>query len=265
MVSYQNNAKKALQEGRLVLCMGLRQARTADIGAMAAACGFDAIYVDMEHCPISHEVTSAICVAAIGQGITPLVRVAGKNPNDISRILDGGAQGIIIPHVNTQEEARAIVSAAMFPPIGHRSVMGASPALGYRSQPLGEINGLLNGDTLVIVMLETPQGIENADAIASVPGIDMLLIGSNDLCTELGIPGQLKHPKIKEAYEITAAACRKHGKFLGIGGIKGDLELQTQLTAMGARFLIAGNDVSYLMSAAKKDATALRNALSDLK
>jgi len=107
-------------------------------------------------------------------------------------------------------------------------------------------------------MLETPEGIANAEAIAAVPGIDMLLIGSNDLCTELGIPGQVKHPKIREAYEVTAAACQKHGKFLGVGGIRGDLELQTQLTQLGARFIIAGNDVNYLMNAARQDAQALR-------
>ena len=258
--SYQNQAKQSLLADQLVLCMGLRQARTADIGPMAASCGFDAIYVDMEHSAISHDTTSAICVAAIGHGITPFVRVPGHLASDMSRVLDGGAQGIIVPHVNTAEQAQAIIAACKFPPIGHRSVMGANPALGYQALPLAENNSRLNHDTLVIVMLETPLGIDNADAIASVEGIDMLLIGSNDLCTEMGIPGQLKHPKIKEAYETTAAACRKHGKFLGVGGIRGDLELQSQLTSLGARFIIAGNDVSYLMSAARQDVQALRKA-----
>jgi 2-keto-3-deoxy-L-rhamnonate aldolase RhmA len=138
--------------------------------------------------------------------------------------------------------------------------MGANPALGYQAIALAENNTRLNHDTVVIVMLETPQGIENADAIAAVEGVDMLLIGSNDLCTEMGIPGQVKHPKIKEAYETTGAACRKHGKFLGVGGIRGDLELQSQLVELGARFIIAGNDVAYLMSAARQDVQALRKA-----
>ena len=86
----------------------------------------------------------------------------------------------------------------------------------------------------------------------------MLLIGSNDLCTELGIPGQLRHPKLREAYEKTAAACKARRKVLGVGGIRGDLELQTDLVKMGARFIIAGSDVTYLMAAAKKDADTLR-------
>ena len=258
--SYKNLAKQALHDQRLVLCMGLRQARTPDIAPMAASCGFDAIYVDMEHSVISHDTTSAICVAALGHGITPLVRVPGHLASDMSRVLDGGAQGVIIPHVNTADQARAIIAACKFPPVGHRSVMGANPALGYQAIPLADNNTRLNDDTLVIVMLETPEGVANAEAIAAVPGIDMLLIGSNDLCTELGIPGQVKHPKIREAYEVTAAACQKHGKFLGVGGIRGDLDLQMQLTQLGARFIIAGNDVNYLMNAARQDAQALRQA-----
>ena len=124
--------------------------------------------------------------------------------------------------------------------------------------PLGETNKTLNSQTLVIVMIETPEGVERADEIAAVEGIDMLLIGSNDLCTELGIPGELKHPKLRAAYEAVAKACKGHGKALGVGGIRGDVELQTQLYRLGARFIIAGNDVAYLAAAAKLDVQTLR-------
>ncbi|MFZ9298315.1 MAG: HpcH/HpaI aldolase family protein [Hylemonella sp.] len=259
---YPNLARQKMARRELVLCLGLRQARTPDIGSIAAASGFDAIYVDMEHSPISHDQTATLCVAALGQGVTPLVRVPGHTPHDISRVLDGGAQGVIVPHVNNVAEAQAVVRAAKFPPAGHRSVMGANPALGYRSFPLKDNNQLLNQDTLVIVMLETPEGIANADAIAAVAGVDMLLIGTNDLCTEMGIPGQIRHPEIVKAYEQVAQACMQHNKWLGIGGIRGDAELQARILAMGACFIIAGNDVSYLMSAAKADAQTLRQISS---
>lgn len=86
----------------------------------------------------------------------------------------------------------------------------------------------------------------------------MLLIGSNDLCTELGIPGQLRHPKLREAFAATASACRVHRKALGVGGIRGDLELLTDLLKMGARFILSGSDVSLLMAAAKHDVESLR-------
>ena len=253
-----NSAKQKLSAGKLVLCMGLRQARSPDIAMIAAECGFDAIYADMQHSPLSLESVSAICVGALGQDVTPLVRPPSHARDGISRALDGGAQGVIVPDVNDAAQARAVVDHGRFPPLGHRSVMGATPALGYRALPLGEINRALNAETLIVVMLETPQGIANADEIAAVPGVDIVLIGSNDLCTGLGIPGQLRHPKLREAYEAAARACRKHGKTLGVGGIRGDLELQRDLVQLGARFIIAGSDVAYLAAAARKDVEALR-------
>ena len=254
-----NLAKQRLSGGKLVLCMGLRQARSVDIAMIAAQAGFDAIYVDMEHSPVSLETVSAICAGCQGLGITALARVPGHGADWISRVLDGGAQGVIVPHVNDGAQAKAIVAAARFPPLGHRSVMGPTPALAYRAAALGEINETLNRDTLLSVMIETPEGVERADEIAAVAGVDMLLIGSNDLCTELGIPGQLRHASLRAAYEATARACKNHGKALGVGGIRGDLELQRDLVQLGARFIIAGSDVSYLAGAARKDVESLRN------
>ena len=253
-----NSAKQKLSAGRLVLCMGLRQARSPDIAMIAAECGFDAVYADMQHSPLSLETVSAICVGALGQGVTPLVRPPSHAGDAISRALDGGAQGVIMPDVNDAAQARAIVAHGRFAPLGRRSVMGPTPALAYRALPLGEINQALNADTLIVAMLETAEGIANADQIAAVPGVDVVLIGSNDLCTGLGIPGQLRHPKLREAYETTAQACKQHGKTLGVGGIRGDLELQRDLVKLGARFIIAGNDVAYLATAARKDVEALR-------
>jgi len=253
-----NRVREKLARDELVLCMGLRQARTADIPMIAAQAGFDSIYVDMEHSPVSLESVSTLCAGALGAGITPIVRPPGHGADWISRVLDGGSQGLLVPHVSSAQEARAIVQAARFPPLGHRSVMGATPALGYKALPLGETNKTLNAETIVIVMIETPQGVDLADEIAAVDGVDMLLIGSNDLCTELGIPGELRHPRLRAAYESVAKACRAQGKALGVGGIRGDIELQRQLLELGARFIIAGNDVAYLSAAARADVQSLR-------
>jgi 2-keto-3-deoxy-L-rhamnonate aldolase RhmA len=256
-----NPAKRRLLDGGLVLCMGLRQARTPDIPMIAAQCGFDAVYVDLEHSPTSLETTSVLCTAALGAGITPLVRVPGHDVDTAARVLDGGALGVIFPQVNTAAQAKAMVAGCRYPPLGRRSVMGPSPALGYRPMPLRDVNSTLNSETLLIAMLETPEGIENADAIAQTE-VDVLLIGSNDLCTELGIPGELRHPKLLEAFHNTAAACKAHGKVLGIGGVRGDLELQSDLFKLGGRFIIAGSDVTYLTAAASADAKRLRDKLS---
>jgi len=254
----RNRAKSKLAAGELTLCMGLRQARSADIAQIAAASGFDSVYVDLEHSPLSLETTSTLCMGALGAGITPLVRVPGHDVHMATRILDGGALGVIFPQVDTAEQARALVAGCRFPPLGQRSVMGAGPSLGYRALPLGEVNATLNADTLLIVMPETAEGIANAEAIAAVPGIDMLLIGANDLSTALGIPGKFRHPRMRDAFAAAATACKKKNKVLGIGGIRNDLDLQTELYRMGGTFIIAGHDASYLQSAAGADAKTLR-------
>jgi 2-keto-3-deoxy-L-rhamnonate aldolase RhmA len=255
---------RKLAAGELVLCMGLRQARSIDIPMIAAQAGFDAVYVDMEHSSVSLETVSTLCAGAFGLGVTPLVRPPGHGAEWISRVLDGGAQGLIVPHVSNATQATAIVAAARFPPLGHRSVMGPTPALAYRTLPLSETNRTLNAETLLIVMIETPEGVERADEIAAVEGVDLLLIGSNDLCTELGIPGELQHPRLRAAYETVARACKAHRKALGVGGIRGDLKLQGELIGLGARFVIAGNDVGYLAAAARKDVEALRQLTKTL-
>ncbi len=256
--SVTNRVAERLARGEVSLCLGTRVSRTVDIAMVAAACGFDAFYIDMEHSTITLETAAQLCGAALGLGITPLVRTPGHQGHVASRLLDAGALGIIYPHVNTRAQAEALVAACKFPPLGHRSVGGSGPAQLYRPTTLAEVNRQGNTLTLCIAMIETPEGVANAEPIAAVPGIDMLLIGSNDLCTELGIPGELHHPELRRAYETVAAACKLHGKHLGIGGIRGDLVLTQSLLQLGALFMIAGMDVSYLMAAARKDADAIR-------
>ena len=255
-----NRMQERLARGEVALCMATRLARTAEIAMIADACGFDALFIDMEHCTITLDAAAQICVAALPVGVTPLVRIAGHNFEDATRLLDAGALGIICPNVSTPAEAQAFVRACRFPPLGERSVGGAGPLQGYRATPLAEVNKQGNAATLCIAMLETPEGIANADAIAAVPGIDVLLIGSNDLCTALGIPGELKHPKLRAAYEATAKACKAHSKHLGVGGIRGDVAHIAELVALGARFVIAASDVQYLMAAARSEVAALRKA-----
>jgi 2-keto-3-deoxy-L-rhamnonate aldolase RhmA len=260
----EKSMKEKLADGELVLCMNLRLARSVDIAMVAKAGGYDALYVDMQHAPYSIETTATICAAALGIGITPLVRVPNHDAQWMSRVLDGGAQGVILPDVNTRAQAEAIVGACRFPPLGKRSVMGLGPALGYRAVPLSELNPKLNAETAVIIMLETAEGIENCEAIAAVDGIDVLLIGSGDLTTDLGIPGQVDHPRLRAAYDQVAAACQTHKKVLGVGGIRHNTKLQGELIRLGARFVIAGTDTNYVLAGAREDTAALRAIKLDL-
>jgi 2-keto-3-deoxy-L-rhamnonate aldolase RhmA len=258
-----NIAKQKLAANELVLCFGVNQLRTPNIAMIAASCGFDALYIDLEHNPTSLETAAAICVAAIGLGITPIARVFLQ---DAARILDCGAQGVMVPHVNTAAEARAIVDACRFAPLGHRSAAGTLPSLGYAALSQPEICRTLNQETLLMAMIETPAAVANAHEIAAVEGIDVLHIGSTDLSTEMGIPGDYQHQRMRQAFETVASAAKAHGKAMGVGGVRQDVQFQTWLLELGVRYLTSGSDTLYILSGGRADVMQIRgvaaNALS---
>jgi len=256
MSIYTNHTKRQLAEGRLAIGMGLRLARSVDIATIAKTCGYDWLFIDMEHNSMDVDTAAQISMAALPVGITPIVRVPGKEHHHASRVLDAGAQGIVVPHVDSVEEAERAVAYCKYPPIGHRSAMGALPQYGYRSVPIGEALGAANSETLVVVMLETPAAIAQADAIAAVPGVDVVLIGTNDLCAEMGIPGQFADARVEAAYRSVTAACRKHGVHPGMGGVY-DPKLMERYIGMGMRFILSGGDLSFLMAGARQRADFL--------
>jgi 2-keto-3-deoxy-L-rhamnonate aldolase RhmA len=253
-----NHAKQRLASGELALGMGLRQARTVDIATIAKTCDFDWLFIDMEHNSMDVDNAAQIAMAALGVGITPIVRVPGHEHYHATRLLDAGAQGIVVPHVDTAQEAERVVSQCRYPPVGHRSVAGAQPQISFRSLPVAETMRLVNDETLVVVMLETPKAVANADAIAAVPGIDVLLVGFNDLCAEMGIPGGFTDEKVETSFAAVVAACRKHGKHPGMGGVY-DQKLMSKFIGMGARFILSGSDVSFMMAGGRDRTGFLRS------
>ena len=112
----------------------------------------------------------------------------------------------------------------------------------------------LNRATIIAVMLETPEAVSRADEIAAVEGVDMVLIGVNDMLASLGLAGQYEHPKVREAYARTIAACRKHGKHVGVGGLATRPKLAAEFVAMGARMISTGTDIQFLLAAATEKA-----------
>ena len=256
--------KSRLARGELCLCMAITQARHADLPLIVGATGFDCFYVDMEHYPFSTETAATLCSAGIGAGVPGLVRIPAHQAHFVSRALDAGAYGVIAPRVDTAEAAREIVRAARFPPLGERGVPGPNPVTRFRPYSADVAIQYMDSVVTVIPMIETPAAIENADAIAAVEGVDVLLVGTNDLALSMGIPGQLRSERIAAAYEKVAAACARHGKTLGIAGIRDDLELAARFIGLGGRFVIAGSDVGYLLSGATADARNFRSiALAD--
>jgi 2-keto-3-deoxy-L-rhamnonate aldolase RhmA len=253
-----NIVKRKLANKELVLCFGVNQLRTPNIAMMAAACGFDALYIDLEHNPTSLETASGICVAALGLGITPIARITSHDPHDATRILDCGAQGVMVPHIQSAAEARAVVEACRFAPMGHRSAAGSLPSFGYAKMSQAEVCRRVNEETLLIGMIETPEAVANADAIAAVEGIDTLHVGASDLSTEMGIPGNYRHERMVAAFETVAAAAMHHGKSMGVGGVREDLEFQSFLLKLGVRYLTSGSDTQYILSGGRADVKKIR-------
>lgn len=252
----ENTMKAKLEAGGLAVSFGVSSMRLVSAAGIARACGFDWLFIDTEHSTIDLDTASQICLGALPTGITPIVRVPSDAGFHASRCLDGGAMGVIVPHVDTPEQSRSIVANCRFPPLGHRSLTAPVPQLGFAAMPAAQAIDILNRNTLVIVMIETPQAVANADAIAAVPGVDGLLVGTNDLAASLGIPGELGHGDIEAAYGAVIAACRRHGRHAGMGGVYAH-ELMTRYIRMGVRFLLGGSDTSFLMAAARERAAFL--------
>jgi 2-keto-3-deoxy-L-rhamnonate aldolase RhmA len=253
-----NHARQKLAQGQLALGMGLRQARTVDIAQIAQACDYDWLFIDMEHNSMSLDTAAQICVAAMGAGISPLIRVPAHDSFHSTRLLDTGAQGIVVPHVDNAEQARRVVDFCRFPPLGHRSIPGSMPQTRFASLPVTETVELVNQETMVVVMIETVEGLRNVDEIAAVSGVDALLVGCTDMAAELGLTGQLGHSRVKEAIDATAAACARHGKTLGVGGVY-DEALMREYVGKGARLILSGSDLAFLMAGARARSSMLRS------
>ncbi|KAF2098810.1 HpcH/HpaI aldolase [Rhizodiscina lignyota] len=244
-----NYFREKMQRGEVASTLSVKMVRTNDIIMMAKSAGFDGVMIDMEHSSFDFETTSQLCIAALGIGITPIVRSPSKNSSYIARILDGGALGVIVPHVKTVQDVKDIVEAAKFTPVGKRSAGGGLPHLQYRSPPAEVANSLCNEATLVIPMIETLEALEAVNEIAAVPGVDALFMGSSDMTAEMGIPGEYDNKKLMDAYERMISACTRNGKFAGVGGLQTRLDLAEKVCGMGAGWISSAMDSALLFGA----------------
>ena len=258
MVSFANPVRDRLAAGDLALGVGMRQSRTVDIAPIMKACDFDWLFLDLEHGSMDLDMAAQISVAALGAGISPLIRVPNGDYSMATRALDNGAMGVVMPHVDSAEEAAEVARQLRYPPRGIRSVFGAIPQFHGVGGTAGERIAAMNDAILTTVMVESPEAIAAVDEIAAVDGVDVVMIGTNDLCTEIGCPGVYDDPRIVEAYQALTAACAKHGKWAGMGGVYDDA-LIAKYVAMGVRFILSGNDLTFMMSGARARSGALRN------
>jgi 2-dehydro-3-deoxyglucarate aldolase/4-hydroxy-2-oxoheptanedioate aldolase len=253
-----NTVRKTLNTGGVAIGTSLFEFNTTGVARIAANAGADFLFYDTEHTGWSVESLRMQMALARGAGIVPFARVPATQYHMIAGVLDVGAMGIMIPMVESQEQARLLVRSAKYPPEGGR---GAAFGVAHDDYEGGDVAAKMkaaNENVLLICLIETVAGIENLDKIAAVDGIDVLWIGHFDLTNSMGIPGQFTNPKFLRAVDTLLEACDRHGKAPGF--MAGDVETGKKLLAQGFRCISYSGDIWLYSQALKSGVTALKEA-----
>ncbi|KAL4898363.1 Pyruvate/Phosphoenolpyruvate kinase-like domain-containing protein [Aspergillus ambiguus] len=247
-----NPFRTRILNGEITPLMSIKFVTGNQIPMMCKMAGIHAVFIDMEHSALDMRTVSELILACNYVGVSPVVRSPSKSHWHISRILDAGASAIVIPHVETVQEVRDIVQHAKFAPLGSRGCTNNQAAFNFQHVPTLVQNEVLNSQTMLIPMIETPAAVKLAEEIFAVEGVDGVLVGSNDLCTDLGIPGKYDSPLYQDAVAKIIDAGRMTGKPIGIGGIGGRLDILEKWFAMGATWSLSGQDASMLQAGMKE-------------
>ena len=249
--------KQMARSGELAAGTFLVEFLTPGIGHILAGAGCDFAFLDMEHSGFSTETVKAALRFLEAGGIPTLVRVPSRDAHDIARIADMGAEGVMVSLVGTREVAQAAVDALKYPPEGKRGVALRVAHDNYRAPPTPAAGlAAANARTTLFLMIETAEGVENAEAIAALDGVDCLWVGHFDLSCSLGVPGQFDHPTFTDAIERVIEGARKHGK--AVGRLVPDVQTGIDLYKQGFDFVCYSGDVWVLQAGVKAGIDAIR-------
>jgi len=254
-----NLTKEKLLKGETAIGCALQVYRSPEIARTFAAAGFDYVFIDLEHGAFDLETAQDMITAANGSNITPIVRVAELAYSLVARLLDSGAQGIILPRVEDPRLLEEALSWMRFPPMGKRGYGVNATMIGYEARGFQEIIEHQNRNTLAVVQFETTTAMDRADELLSVKGTDVAMVGPADLSISLGAPGQFEHPSLISTVEKLMEKCHKHGVVPGI-------QVRTVAAAKfwlgkGMRFVGAGGEHGLLLEKAREAVAVLRPAL----
>ncbi|WP_324734559.1 HpcH/HpaI aldolase family protein [Pseudomonas paeninsulae] len=206
---------------------------------LIAEAGFDFVIIDMEHVLINPQTVENMIRTAESYAITPLVRVADLNPKTLLRLLDGGAQGIVLPMIENPEQLAAAIAACKYHPLGTRSLNAGRPGA-FGKHSLAEYIGQANAQIMVVAMIESAAGVRRAAEIAAVPGLDMILEGAADLSQSLGMPWRIDQPAVQQALLATWQAASAAGvAYCAIPRQPGD---QARWQARGVNSFVLGDE-----------------------
>ncbi len=251
----KNRVKQALKEGQIQLGTSFGQFRCPEISRLLAAAGFHWAFIDTEHGGFSVETVQDVCRVANLAGLCPLARVAELQYSLITRALDCGAQGVIFPRVEEPALLERAVSWTKFPPAGIRGYGLTAMQTDYESASFPEVIGHVNGNTMVVLQIETRRAVEACGELLSVPGLDAVMVGPADLSISLGVPGEFQHPTMVEAMEKVRDACIEHG--VAPGTQTRTLKLAQFWKERGMRFLGCSSETGMLFERARELASQL--------
>ncbi|HRJ08910.1 MAG TPA: aldolase/citrate lyase family protein [Prosthecobacter sp.] len=218
----------------------------AFLPALAAHFQYDGVWVDGEHRAWNPREIETMIGRHHAAGVDCVWRPPTKEKNALYRLLEDGAAGLMIPHVATADEARALVQAVKFPPLGDRGFCGGGRDAGYWIGKPADYTDAANRETFLVVQIETPQALENAESIAAVPGVDVLFLGPGDMSLRLGCTPAVHDPVMLDVQKKIAAACRAHGK--AWGRPVGSADDVRGIAGLGAQFIVHGSEFSALHS-----------------
>ena len=243
----ENPVKKALKEGKVVIGATVTAANP-DVAATLAGAGFDFLWIEMEHSPLTLETVRSMILATRGLKAMPFTRVPVNEPWMAKRALDIGSLGVVFPFTSTRELAEQAVKSCKYPPQGIRG-FGAAMAASRWGMSGSDYAKFANENVLVVVIIEQKQAIDNIEQIASVPGVDVLFIGVNDLSFSLGVGGKTNDPIVEEAVNKVLAAGKKYD--IPVGYPAGNPVEINKRIAQGFRFFQASSDLGMMAAGAR--------------
>jgi len=250
--------RKRVLAGECVYGTMIRQARDPGAPSIFAAAGYDFVFIDMEHGNYNMETVADLIRGAKSAGIGTIIRVPRLETFFISRVLDAGAEGIMVPMTSTKGQAEEIVGYSKYTPLGQRGFGNQTGQTDYRPLKTLDFMKEANEHTLIVAQIETREAIENVDSILSVEGIDVGLIGPNDLSISLGIPDQMGSEILTKAIDKVVEMAKKKGKATGIH--IANIEAIKKWRAKGMTVLAYSTDIGFMYNASKSSLEELKGS-----